>query len=237
MTSAVIEHLRGEILDVERAIESGTYRPGPWAGIVRRAGRLSRAERLQLGDDISRVSDKLHRHNHPGPKMNARRGAILELVGALDGLIGLYVGLRWDSPVLFIISTVLLCATWQPLIKMLAGTLMGVRYSYFYLHFIIEPRVKMRYGTYLALSTTQRVILHFAGMIGSPAAFLVAAPLAAADGMPTTAAVFQILGWGFVGLNLLFFVLALAGVRRIERVFGGGAAAREILNSLRARAA
>jgi hypothetical protein len=166
--------------------------------------------------------------------VSARLGVLLELIGTADGVLGLYLGLRWDFPLLVWVSTFVLCATLQPLVKMLIGRLLGVRYSYFYLHFILEPRVKMRYGTYLALSTTGRVVVQLAGMIGSPGAFLVVAPIIA-HRMPITAEVCTAFGLGFVGLNLMFFVLGFAGVRRVEQLFSGGAAAREIKNSLRAR--
>lgn len=235
MSSAVTaEAVRDQVLAVERSIDDGSYRAGPWAEATRRAGALPREQRLALAEDISRVSDKLHRHNHPGRKVGAGLGVVLELIGTADGLVGVYLGLRWDLPILVWVSTFVMCATLQPLVKMLVGRLLGVRYSYFYLHFILEPRVKMRYGTYLALSTTGRVIVHFAGMIGSPGAFLVIAPYIA-DRMPVTAKLCTGFGWGFVGLNLMFFVLAFAGVRRVEQLFSGGAAAREIRNSFRAR--
>ncbi|HKE13333.1 MAG TPA: hypothetical protein VKB80_00590 [Kofleriaceae bacterium] len=236
MSGASVEGLRARLVDVERAIDGGTYRPGPWAAIVRQAGALPREERLALEADVSRVSDKLHRRNHPGRKVGVRLGVVLELIGTADGLVGLYLGLRWDFALLVAVSTFVMCATLQPLVKMMVGRLLGVRYSYFYLHFILEPRVKMRYGTYLALSTTGRVIVHFAGMIGSPGAFLVVAPFIAGR-MPITASICTGIGWGFVGLNLMFFVLAFAGVRRVEQLFSGGAAAREIRNSFRARTA
>lgn len=228
------EAVREMILNVERSLDAGTYRPGPWAEATRRAGALPRDQRIALSEDITRVSDKLHRRNHPSRKVSANVGVLLELIGTADGMVGLYLGLRWDLPILVWISTFLMCATLQPLMKMLVGRLLGVRYSYFYLHFILEPRVKMRYGTYLALSTTGRVIVHFAGMIGSPGAFLAVAPYIA-DRMPMTAKICMGFGWGFVGLNLMFFVLAFAGLRRVEHLFSGGAAAREIRNSFRAR--
>jgi hypothetical protein len=232
--AAAAEAVRGQVLAVERSIDDGSYRPGPWAEATRRAGALPREQRLALEEDISRVSDKLHRRNHPGRKVSVRLGVVLELIGAADSVVGVYLGLRWDVPLLVWVSTFVLSYTLQPLVKMLVGGLLGVRYSYFYLQLIVEPRVKMRYGTYLALSTTRRVILHVAGMIGSPVAFLVVAPFIA-HRMPVTAEVCTGFGLGFVGLNLMLFVLGLAGVRRVEQLSSCGAAAREIKNSFRAR--
>jgi hypothetical protein len=149
-------------------------------------------------------------------------------------VVGIYLGLRWDVPLVVWLSTFALSYTLQPLVKMLVAGLLGVRYSYFYVQMIVEPRVKMRYGTYLALSTPRRVIVHLAGMIGSPSAFLVVAPLIA-DRMPVTAEICTVFGLGFVGLNLMLFVLGFAGVRRVEQLTSCGAAAREIKNSFRAR--
>ncbi len=49
---------------IERQLDEGLYRPGPWAKFLRAAEDRPRAERLMLADQASRVSDKLHRRGH-----------------------------------------------------------------------------------------------------------------------------------------------------------------------------
>ncbi len=49
-----------ELAAIETALDTGEYKPGPWAAFLRGARRLPAAERRELAEDVSRVSDKLH---------------------------------------------------------------------------------------------------------------------------------------------------------------------------------
>ena len=90
---------------------------------------------------------------------------IATMIGA--GLI--LAGVATRSNLLAAVGAMVWMATLQPLIKLMAGRLLGVQYDYFYL-LAIEPRIKMRYGTYLTRPRLFRVIVHLAGTIGSPLA-------------------------------------------------------------------
>ena len=66
-----------------------------------------------------------------------------------------------------VLRTVLLALTGQPLVKVTLGLLLGVRYAYAYLWYV-EPRFKIRYSTYIALTPRRRVLLNLTGSIGTP---------------------------------------------------------------------
>ncbi len=57
--------------------------------------------------------------------------------------------------------------TFEPMLKLLIGMALGVRYEYAYLR-NGEPRFKMRYGTCLAAPRALRIALHVSGTIGLP---------------------------------------------------------------------
>lgn len=232
MNQPTVEEVRQSVLDIEQQLIAGTYRPGPWARMLRRAQLLDVAGRRALTEDVTRVGDLLHRNNHPGRKAKVRTGVMLEIFLLIGAIVDVAFGVWLDSAIIVGISTFVMCQAAQPLFKMLVGTLLGVRYSYFWFWLKIEPRAKMQYGTYIPLTLSQRVILHASGMVGSAAAFL-AVGYALAGIMPGIASICLGVGWFFVALNLTFFVLGLAGVRKVQKLFSGGAAAAEILKQRR----
>ena len=97
-------------------------------------------------------------------------GLVLEAIGTAAGVALLQLGLARAHTGLAIASSIILTITLQPPIKLAAGYLLGVRYSHFFF-FGIEPRFKMRYGTYLSAERWRRVLLHLSGTVGSPLAF------------------------------------------------------------------
>ena len=157
--------------DIERRLDDGTYLPGPWAGFLRDAGQRDRAERKSLTEDVSRISDKLNRRKHP-VTVPLRVGLLIELAAMAVGLIVLELGLRRPCPGCVLVAAAILTVTWQPLLKVATGYLMGVRYSYLYMSGV-EPRIKMQYGTYLAASRWRRVALHLVRHSGVAAGVLV----------------------------------------------------------------
>jgi len=72
---------------------------------------------------------------------------------------------------LVITGLVFLLLSLQPLIKIVVGLIIGVRYAYAYLWYI-EPRFKMQYGSYLTTAPMGRVMLHLSGGLGAPLALL-----------------------------------------------------------------
>lgn len=237
MTLPTIEELRRTILEIEQTLDDGTYRPGPWARMLKRAHLLEPQARAALSEDVSRVGDKLHRFNRPGRVASVTTGVLGGLLVFAAGIAGVVVGVRLDnaaSTPVILAGTFATCAAAQPLFKVFVGSLLGVRYSYVWVWMKIEPRVKMRYGTYLSLPLARRLILQAAGTVGSASVFLVTGYALAAQGdLPGTATACIAIGLFFVGLNTALFVLGFAGHRGARTMMSGGLAAAEILEHRR----
>jgi hypothetical protein len=62
---------------------------------------------------------------------------------------------------------ILWASAFQPLIKVVRGTALGIGYEYIYLFGRIEPHFKTDFGSYLALSAWKRMIFHLSGTLGS----------------------------------------------------------------------
>jgi hypothetical protein len=157
---------KDQLLKIELALDQNTYTKGPWQALVRRVELMPRLERQLLRADLDRVSNKLHRRNG-FPQLPAAAGFVFEL--ALLTLVIVFL----NHPDLWprIIAVGALALSLQPSIKVVAGLLLGVRYSYVYLWYF-EPRFKLRYGTYLSLPARRRVVFHLAGSVGTPLALL-----------------------------------------------------------------
>lgn len=230
-----VSDLTGRLDDIESQLDDGTYQAGPWADLLRAAQRRDQAERRSMTDDVSRVSDKLHHRNHP-VTLPLSVGLLIELLGTAVGLIALEIGLRRSRPGWVLAAGMILTVTWQPLLRVAAGYLMGIRYSYCFLRGV-EPRVKMQYGTYLAATQWRRVTLHLAGTVGSPLAFCWVAVHAAED-LPDVAKICWLLCWTLVAVQVVMFIVVLAGARRHGPLGGahlssGGSVARELRSAAR----
>jgi hypothetical protein len=220
-----------ECLDeIEQQLDAGEYRPGPWAAFLRAARQEDRAGRRSLSDDVSRVGDKIHRRNHPAT-LPLWIGLSLELVAVVAGVLMVDVGLRRALPGMVLVAAAILALAVQPLLKVAVGYVVGIRYSYVYVSGV-EPRVKMRYGTYLASARWRRVVVHLSGTVGSPLALCWVA-LAARSDLPDTAAICWVLFWILVAVQVVLFLVVLAGARRsgplgMAHSSSGGSAAREL---------
>src|SRR6202011_6332563 len=103
--------------------------------------------------------------------------------------------------------------TFQPLVKIAVGYLLGVEYEYAYLYGV-EPRFKMRFGDYIAAPRWARIVLHLSGTIGSPlGAWLakVCLPTDLSIAIMVSAAIF----WIVIAVNITSFLVALAGVKKL----------------------
>jgi hypothetical protein len=219
---------------IEEELDAGRYRAGPWAEFLKSARGQPKETRLALAADVTRVSDKLHQSKHP-TRFPFWVGLIFEAVGMAAGFAMLEAGLARAHGGLVIASAVVLTIALQPPIKIAVGALMGVRYSHFFF-FGVEPRFKMRYGTYLSAERWQRLLLHLAGTVGSPLAFWWVA-LRAAETLPRASAVCWVLFLLLVAVQVMTFLLGIAGVRRLGplgavRHTSGGAAAYVLRDSV-----
>ncbi len=183
-----------------------------------------------MSDDVSRVGDKIHRRNHPAT-LPLWIGLSLELVAVVAGVLMVDVGLRRALPGMVLVAAAILAVAVQPLLKVAVGYVVGIRYSYVYVSGV-EPRVKMRYGTYLAATRWRRVVVHLSGTVGSPLA-LCWVGLAASNDLPDAAAICWVLFWILVAVQVVLFLVVLAGARRsgplgMAHSSSGGSAAREL---------
>jgi hypothetical protein len=225
--------LRNKLELIEISLDQGSYKPGPWAAFLRDARRASPEERAALAEDISRVSNKLHRRNRRFT-MPFPLALLLELAATVAGVMLLRRGLKNKSPLYVGIAANTLAMTMQPLVKIATGLSLGVRYAYAYAQGV-EPHFKMRYGSYLAAPRWKRVLVQASGMLGTPLALWSMTRLTALE-MPKTAKVCKVLFWLLGAWQIILFVLGLVGVKRLgklELVRGtsGGAAGGEIHNA------
>jgi len=140
--------LRGRLAEIERAVDDGTYRPGPWQALMRDIRNSMFFERAALAEDVSRVSRKLHlRRRRRRVAMNI--GFLLEIAAIMLGSLLVMMGAVTRSNSVAFLGALFWMVAFEPIIKLMVGILMGIHYDYFYL-LAIEPRLKMSYGSYLA---------------------------------------------------------------------------------------
>jgi hypothetical protein len=204
--------LRAEIADIERAIDAGAYRPGPWARLLARVRATSLTERRAISADISRVSRKLHLRRERRT-ITAQTGVVIELAAVGLGDFLLALGLHASSNVAAIAGMALWVIALQPLVKVATGTALGVGYDYAYLA-NGEPRFKMKYGSYIAQPRWARVALHLSGAVGSPLGAYLAAMLVR-DELAVTYWVAIVVFWMVNVLNLVLLIAGLFGIKRV----------------------
>jgi hypothetical protein len=219
----------GRLAAIERAVDAGHYRPGPWQALMHDIRNSMFFERAAIADDVSRVSRKLHMRRNRR-RLSMQIGLLGEIAAtSLGGLLVLAgVASRSNAPA--IIGALLWMTAMQPIIKLMVGRGLGVHYDYMYL-LGVEPRLKMRYGTYLTRPRLFRVIVHLSGTIGSPlAAYL--SYLLLYRALPGAADFCLAAFWVLVFINVFNFAAALAGIHRIGPLLlsmtSAGAAAQEI---------
>ena len=221
--------LADQLRAIEAELDAGRYHPGAWERFVRLVGRRPRSERLALAADISRVSCKLHTRNGLRT-VSPATGCALELLATAVGAAGLAVGLARGWNVAALAAAAIWVTTFEPLVKLGTGMLLRVRYEYAYLRGV-EPRFKMRYGTYLAAPRWRRVLVHLSGTVGSPLAAWLVATLTRPR-LPVACRICVAAFWATVLLNAAFLCAALIGLRRIGRLrlstTSGGAAGLEL---------
>ena len=202
------DELRQKLHALEQAIADDVYRIGGWQNLMGKIEILPAVEKRALSDDISRVSRALHRRNGfyelPFPL-----GFAVELLMFFAALMlfqvnGLLAALAGSA-------ALTLCL--QPLIKICTGLLLGVRYDYAYLWYV-EPRFKMRFGSYVALTPRRKILFHLSGGMGTPVAlfiaYLVITPHLSWLGL------LALLGAGFaLALQVGAFVAEWFGIRKV----------------------
>lgn len=167
MTQTTIESMQAELENIENSLDSGSYRSGRWRLFLDHVNECDAQELASMEQDISRVSNKLHRKNHFF-ELPVKPAMVFELSITSSGLICFLS----ENPFVNLAGVVLLVMGLQPTIKFLTGSLLGIKYAYAYF-LNVEPRFKMLYGTYVSLSTEKKVLYHLSGAIGTPLAMLI----------------------------------------------------------------
>jgi len=227
------ERIRDRIADIERQIDENRYHPGPWDKLLKDARTLPREERDALKGEITRVSSKLHRRDGKAtPSLTT--GVLAEAALTMLGGVLIIFAVHNHSNLLAIIAAGIWTITFQPLVKIGVGYLLGVEYEYAYLY-NFEPRFKMRFGDYLAAPRWARIVLHLSGTVGSPLGtwlVLVCLPTDLRIAIDVCWAIF----WIVVAVNVASFVIALAGVKKLgpmkASASSGGSAALELREAL-----
>ena len=227
------EGIRDRLVAIERQIDEGRYVPGQWQVLLRDARALPRHERAPLAEEFSRVSRKLHlrggRYTVP-----LTTGMLVEIGAAFLGAVLVIMAGSRHSDLLGIIAAILWTVSFQPLLKMAVGYMLGVEYEYAYF-FGVEPRFKMRMGDYLAAPRWARVVLHLSGMVGSPLGAWLPAICLPAD-VWFAIDFCWVVFWIVVAINLASLIAAIAGVNRLGPFraadSSGGNAALELREGL-----
>jgi hypothetical protein len=157
------------------------------------------------------------------------------LLEALAGIIGgilVAAALTRGSTFLALVGMGLWVTAFEPLIKLSVGTALGVEYDYAYLYGSVEPRFKMKFGSYLSLAPLRRAIVQFAGTLGSPLGALIAARLYEPT-LPTACVVSLIVFWLVLLTNVSGVVSELAGVRKLGKMRLPPGSANEMVVELR----
>lgn len=207
-----LQALQARLSALERDIDAGRYRPGPWQALLRDVRRLPRSDRAALAASISCISDRLHARTAKRTLPFAA-AVLAEMALATAGAVLLWFAVQIHSSWAAVAGALLWTISFQPLIKILIGSLLGIRYAYAYL-LGPEPRFKMRFGSYIAAPRLARILLHLFGTIGSPlGAWLPTRFLPPGLRVATT---FCWVLFGIVVLiNVAPLVLALAGLWRV----------------------
>lgn len=198
----------GELITkIENDLDAGTYRVGGWQALLDMLKDQSRDASAAVSQDLTRVSDKLHRRNG-FPETSAWVGFVGEyLLFTLSVTV-----LTAEASLARMVGVVLLAMCLQPLLKIMVGLAVGVRYSYVYLWYF-EPRFKMQFGTYQHLSRRRKLILQLAGSVGTPAALLVG--WIALEGEPFLSMLCLLGALGALALQAGAFVAVSAGVKKV----------------------
>lgn len=227
------EIIRDRIVAIEREVDESRYYPGPWEALLRDTRGLPRQERAALADEVSRVSRKLHMR---GGRFTLAPtvGLVIEMgMAMLGGLLVILAG-AYHSNLLAIVAALLWTTSFQPMMKIAVGYVLGVEYEYTYLYGV-EPRFKMRHGDYIAAPRWARILLHLSGTVGSPIGAWLPTICLPVD-LWVAIDVCWIIFWLVVAVNVASFIAALAGVRRLgpmrASLSSGGSAALELREAL-----
>lgn len=153
-------------------------------------GIIDRVKKEKINDDellklIENISQKRF-----GEKVSftvgVPAGSLLEIAVTVAAIVlAFQPGGDWS---LYFIALVLM-TTLHPLSHYITGTLLGIKFTHYYLNgpARIEPTLRIDYFSYLKVSGKKRALMHASGVVGTIAAPLVAAFIALNRGTPAVA--------------------------------------------------
>ena len=202
-----ILEVRQAMDQIERDLDAGIYQVGGWQKCLAQIKDLDEGASSMLSPDLTRISNKLHRRNR-FPEVQAWMGFVFEYVLLATSILLMTA----ESTLLRLVSVILLALCLQPLIKISAGLLLGVRYAYVFLWYV-EPRFKMQFGTYQRLEKWKKLALQLSGSIGTPIALLVGWRVL--DDEPLLAALCLAGAIGALLMQVAAFAAVWFGVRKL----------------------
>lgn len=223
--------LCAELSSIEQDLRQGVYKKGRWSRVLAQVRALPASQRRALGDQVTRVSDLMHRRKGY-PRLPLGVALSAEVAAGLAGAALADQAARRRSTVLAMAALGLGATSLEPLVKIAVGAALGIGYSDAYLWKGVEPRFKMQYGSYLAACRGARATFQLTGTLGSP--FAAAALARKLRGkLPVAARICEVAFWLGVGTNLVFLGAGLLGQKKVLGVpvsaSSAGAAARELL--------
>jgi hypothetical protein len=108
-------------------------------------------------------------------------GNLLEIVLTISAVV---LALKASPGWMLYISALILMTALHPLSHYATGSLYGIRFTHYYLNgpARIEPTLRIDYSSYLKASGRKRALVHASGVLGTVAAPLIAAGIAANRG-------------------------------------------------------
>lgn len=145
-------------------------------------------------------------------------GNLLELAVTIAAVI---LAFQINSDWMLYISALVLMTTLHPLSHYLIGTLLGIRFTHYYLDgpARFEPTLKIDYFSYLKASARARALMHASGVVGTVAAPLIAAGIALDKGASTAATYLFILFLALIIFELLTST-KIGDLMRAKREYG-----------------
>lgn len=142
---------------------------------------LHRVKKDRINDDdlleqIENVSVKRFREN-VSFTLSIAFGNLLATIATIAAII---MALRISSEWMLYLSALVLMTSLHPLSHFLTGSLLGIKFTHYYLDgpARFEPTLRINYSSYLKASPRRRALMHASGVVGTVAAPLIVALMA-----------------------------------------------------------
>jgi hypothetical protein len=161
------------LINVESELDRGNYEA------VRNLGfwRVVRAAKKdpEIGEKFAEMIgevDKILFDSKARIKLDFRVGTIIELIGAVIGVVLLYFGATFTgilSTILYAASAIVLMTALHPISHIIAANRFGIKFHFYFLNgpMLIEPTLKVDYSTYLKAPPKSRALFHLVGAVNS----------------------------------------------------------------------